>query len=201
MDITRQNWFDVRGDETLALDWPLTPMSHVWEIGGFEGRWVGQIAHKFNCYVGVFEPQKWAVERMIDKFGGNDKIAIHPYGLWIDNGFLRMSSFFTDGANVFGKQDSDARVELGEFRLYSDILEVFPHPIDVALMNVEGAEYFLLPAMIKTGWIEKFDHFWCQFHPSMELVKGQSESIMDGMLDTHDLLWDCFPMAVAWRRK
>lgn len=200
MGVKRQNWFEVRGDETLALDWPLTPYSHVWEIGGYEGRWVSQISEKFGCFIDVFEPQKWAVERMLAKFGGNDKIAIHPYGLWISNGFMRMGNYGTDGATVTDNR-TNGKVEMGEFRYYADVLEVFPHPIEVALMNIEGAEYYLLPALIKNGWMGKFDHFWCQFHPEKELVTGQGESIMQSMSETHELLWDCYPLAVAWRRK
>ena len=196
----RQNWFDANGDETLALDWPLTPMSRVWEIGGFEGRWVKQMAEKFGCFIDVFEPQMWAVERMRTKFGENDKITIHPYGLWVDNGYLWIGNFGTDGANIMGNADN-GKVEVGAFRLYSDVMEALPSPVDVCLMNVEGAEYFLIPAMVKSGWIGKFENFWCQFHTDKELVAGQSERIMESMLDTHELLWDCFPTAVAWRRK
>jgi FkbM family methyltransferase len=199
MEVNRQNWFEAKGDETLALDWPLTPLGRVWEIGGFEGRWVKQMAEKFGCFIDVFEPQMWAVERMRTKFDGNDKITIHPFGLWVDNGYQRIGNFGTDGATIMG--NAEGQTEMGEFRLYSDVMETLPLPVDVCLMNIEGAEYFLLPAMIHSGWIENFDHFWCQFHTSKELAEGQSERIMESMLTTHELLWDCFPTAVAWRRK
>lgn len=200
MEVKRQNWFDAKGDETLALDWPLTPYSRVWEIGGFEGRWAAQMAEKFGCFIDVFEPQKWAVERLRERFEGNDKITIHPYGLWVDNGYLRMNNFFTDGATIMGTEEK-GEVQMGEFKLYLHVMESHPHPVDVCLMNIEGAEYFLLPAFIHSGWIKKFDHFWCQFHVDKELVPNQSEQIVEKMLETHDLMWDCFPTAVAWRRK
>ena len=204
MDITkdvikRQNWFEANGDETLALDWPMTPDSQVMEIGGFEGRWAAQMAENFDCRVDIFEPQIWAVERMIMRFAENPKIVIHPYGLWLQPGNFPLSNAFTDGATLMGAEERP--VILGRFEYYQAELDKFQGDIDVGLMNIEGAEYMLLPAMIANGQMERFRYFWCQFHTGFELYEGQSDKIMENMFHTHDLLWDCFPTAVAWRRK
>src|SRR5262245_58404802 len=96
-------WLADSGDETRALAWPLDEESHVWEIGGFEGRWAAQIVGKFNCYVDIFEPQQWAVEKMKIRFEGNEKVTIHPYGLWTDDAWLPMGDYFTDGCSVLKK--------------------------------------------------------------------------------------------------
>lgn len=199
MDITRKNWFDEKGDETLALDWPLNENSHVWEIGGFEGRWAAQIVEKFHCHMEIFEPQPWAIVRLQEKFDDNPKVNVNPFGLWIQDGFFRMGAFGSDGASMMATARTD--IGLGHFKYFEPVLNNFTAPIDLALMNIEGAEYFLLPAWIHKGLIGRFDYFWCQFHLEQQLAVGQSGQIMDLMSASHDLLWDCFPTAVAWKRK
>jgi len=46
--MSNTTWFEVDGDNTLALDWKIDEHSIVWEIGGFEGRWAAQIQEKYN---------------------------------------------------------------------------------------------------------------------------------------------------------
>lgn len=192
-------WKEIDGDNTLALDWPLNENSLVWEIGGFEGRWVQQMWDKFHCNIVVFEPQIWLVDRMKVRFENNPKINIRPYGLWIHDTTLRIADYFTDGASVIKKnvrQEAD-----GEFRKVSDEMRGSPE-IDVTLMNVEGSEYYLIPEMTFSGVIAKTRFFWCQFHPGL-IGNGEKrfEWICTGLDKTHRILWDHYPTAVAWDRK
>ena len=90
-----QNWLEINGDETLALDWNLNENSTVWEIGGFTGRWAGQIVDKFNCNIVIFEPQMFLVEMLHKKFAGNEKVTIYPFGLWTQTEEKQISSFGT----------------------------------------------------------------------------------------------------------
>lgn len=203
--VVRQNWFDVHGDETLALDWPLNESSHVWEIGGFEGRWAQQISDKFNCNITIFEPQLWAVDRLLRRFSKDPNVKIRPYGLWTHSAVIPIGNYNTDGASII-HDDGREQKQLGVFMEIRD--EVFTEeelwglsdPIDLALMNIEGAEYLLLPYMIEMLLMEEFKYFWCQFHPNGEEDTRHIE-IFSGMERTHDLLWDCYPTAVAWRKK
>lgn len=191
-----QNWFGLKGDETLALDWPLNEDSHVIEIGGFEGRWAWQIWEKFNCWITIFEPQLWAVERMEHRFHGLHKIKIHPYGLWVEAGTFSLGGFGTDGTSLLSHREP---IELGNFENFETVfMEI--QKADVVLMNIEGSEYILIPEMIETGIMSRFEHFWCQFHPhdSSDL---RHEEIFAEMEKTHEMIWNCFPTAVAWRKR
>ena len=201
-----EKWRALDGDNTLALDWPLNEDSHVWEIGGFEGRWVQQIWDKFHCHITVFEPQQWAVGKMRERFFGNEKIDIRPYGLWVTNGKRIIGNYFTDGASIMPRSFSAVESNgEGEFKdLYTEIFD-FEFDIDLTLMNIEGAEYTLIPDMVESGIIHRLDYFWCQFHPGLVGIgEGEYDYKMDditsGMKKTHDLLWDCYPTAVAWKR-
>lgn len=196
--MTITSWLDVDGDNTLALDWTLDENSHVWEIGGFEGRWAAQITEKFNCFIDIFEPQSWAVEKMRERFKDNSKITIHPYGLWIRQEWMRMGDYFTDGASILKESFGD---HLVEFKGIFYEIDGFGHEIDLCLMNIEGAEFFLIPSITYSGRIARLKRFWCQFHTFADETGEKTKHIYKKMEETHRLLWDHYPTAVAWERK
>lgn len=195
--MTIESWREVDGDNTLALDWPLDADSHVWEIGGYEGRWAAQIADKFHCYIDIFEPQGWAVEKMRERFRDNPKITIHPYGLWLQNKWLKMGDYFTDGASVMKPADLDHLMEFKD--IYHEVMN-FEHGIDLCLMNIEGAEWLLINSLQAAGAFIRFKRFWCQFHEFVGDAPRRRHVTYDSIGLTHRLLWDHYPTAVAWER-
>lgn len=196
-------WRALDGDNTLALNWDLNENSHVWEIGGFEGRWAQQIWDKFHCNITIFEPQDWAYKRLSERFAGNLKIHIRPYGLWTQDGTMRMGNFETDGASIVNNEREPIfTIGVKEICNEIDQFKVHHGQIDLALMNIEGAEFELLPRMISSGRMESFRQFWCQFHPGLIYDgDGVAWDIVMGMNKTHDVLWECYPTAVAWSRR
>jgi len=196
--MTIDSWRAVDGDNTLALEWPLGENSHVWEIGGYEGRWAAQIANEFHCFIDIFEPQGWAVEKMKLRFADNPKITVHPYGLWIEDKWMKMGDFFTDGASVMKPTDSDHLVEFRD--IYHEIMG-FSYEIDLCLMNIEGAEWVLINAMQADGVFVRFKRFWCQFHEFVGDSHARKDVTYESIDLTHGLLWDHYPTAVAWERR
>lgn len=193
------NWKEADGDNTYALDWPLNENSHVWEIGGFEGRWAQQIWDKFHCNITIFEPQLWAVERMQKRFAGIEKIDIRPYGLWTEDKTMPIWSFETDGASVVVGAGENKKMGYGEFRNFYHETYNFKHEIDLALMNIEGGEYTLIPNFVVSGIMPRFNNFWCQFHPGL-VGRAHSEDIFADIQKTHKMIWNFHPTAVAWSR-
>jgi hypothetical protein len=195
--MVKQTWQEVHGDETLALAWPIDSESLVWEIGGFEGRWAAQIVERFDPYMHIFEPQAWAYGRLNTRFVDNPKVSVSPFGLWTHDCVLRLWEHETDGASVMRH---DGRTS--EFCDFHDIMHSLTKPVDLCLMNIEGAEYVLIPHLIGLGLMQFFRFFWCQFHPGLvEFGKEKSDLIFSGMAATHKVLWSYFPTAVAWERK
>lgn len=198
--MTDQNpkWFTNNGDETRALNWHgINSRSVVWEIGGYEGRWAAQIAEKYDPTIHIFEPQDWAVVKLTKRFLDNPKIHIHPYGLWLTNDSLPLYNFETDGASLI---QAGARSGVCNFR---DVYEVASEHkgVDLCLMNIEGAEFMLIPYMIGMGMMKKFNYFWCQFHRFVKHSDERMNEIYKSMLRTHDKVWDYYPTAVAWEVK
>lgn len=192
-----KTWQEVNGDETLALDWPIDENSHVWEIGGFTGRWAKQMAEKYNPFINIFEPQVWLCDRLQDEFRNNHKVFIHPYGLWTHDTLMTLWEHDTDGASVMLGSGRTSKV-----CSFLNILRDWSGRVDVCLMNIEGAEYVLIPHMIGLGLMADVRFFWCQFHPGL-VYHGELQMAMirNGMERTHKILWDYYPTAVAWERR
>lgn len=193
-----KSWREADGDNTYALDWPLTESSHVWEIGGFEGRWAQQMWDKYHCHITIFEPQLWAVDRMRKRFAGIDKITIHPYGLWLDDCNIALGASETDGASLFATRPP---WEVVKMRNIHEVIAEHPPEVDLALMNIEGAEYDLLPELILENEMRFFKNFWCQFHPGHLSRDHDAGRIFADLEQTHKKIWDFFPTATAWRKK
>lgn len=204
-----EKWRELDGDNTLALDWPLNEDSHVWEIGGFEGRWAQQIWDKFHCNITIFEPQLWAVEKMKARFKGIEKIDIRPYGLWLNDEVLQLGNYHTDGASLVNNDGREITMPAYFKGFYHEVYN-FNHELDLTLMNIEGGEYTLIPNMVASGIMPRFNYFWCQFHiqhSNPKIVEPEKESVFidqyyyNLMNETHEIIWDCHPTAVAWKRK
>ena len=196
MTDVHSKWKDVDGDATYALNWDINSHSTVWEIGGYEGRWAAQIVEKFDAYVNIFEPQGWAVMKLKERFAESDKVSIFPFGLWVMDAFLPLYHMETDGASLI---HAGAHSEVLEFR---DVYNQMDEEVDLCLMNIEGAEFALLPYMIANGLMKNFRYFWCQFHPGLlQDGGGRYLRIHEGMKVTHKVKWNFYPTAVAWERK
>lgn len=188
-------WKQANGDETLALQWAIDENSTVWEIGGFEGRWAGQIVDKYDPYLNIFEPTKWGYGKCSALFFDNDKVNINRYGLWVLDCHLPLYHPGNDGASLILPHE---RSEVCEFR---DVYMELTDEVDLCLMNVEGSEFVLLPYMIGNGLMRNIRQFWCQFHPLVDEWEKRYLRIHEGMKATHRVKWNYFPTAVAWERK
>jgi len=190
-------WKQANGDATYALDWPINSRSTVWEIGGFEGRWAAQIVERYNPYMTIFEPQRWAIERMKKRFAGNTKVTLNNFGLWVMDAHLPLYNMETDAASLV---NPGPHSEVLDFRDIYNLLK--DEQVDLCLMNIEGAEFILLPYMIANSLMRNIKYFWCQFHPGL-VTHGEERflRISDGMRATHKVFWNYYPTALAWERK
>ncbi len=195
-----QDWFAVRGDETLALDWPgVDENSVVWEIGGYEGRWALQMAEKYNPQLYVFEPQEWAADKIREKLAGY-KASVHQFGLWIHDGKMQINDYGRDGASFVKLGEPDPHTVLTA-NVYSFFIKKRINQIDVCLMNIEGGEFVLLPYMISKGMMKHIKYFWCQWHLFVPNATEKWLQLRQMLEQTHEMIWDCGVTAQAWKRR
>ena len=49
--IMADKWFDIKGDKTLRLQYPLNEESIVFDLGGYHGQWASDIFNKYMCNI------------------------------------------------------------------------------------------------------------------------------------------------------
>ena len=198
--IEPQDWFQARGDDTLALQWPeVNEDSVVWEIGGYEGRWALQMAEKYNPELFVFEPQDWAVAKIKEKLMGY-KANVYQFGLWTHGGEMTLNEFGRDGGTLMQPEAKDPRSIL-VVDAYSFFIKEHIEQIDVCLMNIEGGEFVLLPYMIGMGMMPKIKYFWIQWHLFVQTAAEKWLRLREMLDVTHEMIWDCGSTAQAWKRR
>lgn len=191
-------WKSAKGDETLALQWAIESHSLVWEIGGFEGRWASQIANIYDPYITIFEPTKFGFGKCSALFFDNDKVDVRHYGLWVMSESLPLYNPGNDGGSLFLPH------AVSEVCIFRDVyveVEDLERDVDLCLMNIEGAEFFLLPYMIANDLMKNIRLFWCQFHDFVPFSEERFLRIHDGLKRTHKVMWNYYPTAVAWERR
>lgn len=189
--------------DRLVRDFPLTPKSLVWIAGGFYGAQVRWFADFYKCRVWAFEPQLecFAALSKIEY----PKLSLFNFGLGEKDGQFEMCKPGTDACS-FITRDSHVVVpgpyltaELADTARF--IQEQKVKKVDLFLMNMEGYELLLLPYLMRTGLIARFEHLMVQFHlgwDGRELYPG----IRRDLEATHELIWEFRPPAwVVWRRK
>jgi hypothetical protein len=75
-------WFELRGDQTLRLEFAeLGPDSVVLDLGGYKGDWTAEITARYDATVHVFEPIACFHDNITKRFAANPKVHAHRFGL------------------------------------------------------------------------------------------------------------------------
>lgn len=204
-----------------SFDWPFNgddPGEHrvIVEVGGFEGRWVSEMAHRYRGEFHVFEPQPWSYRTLRERFHARTKpsnlLLLHRYALGLHNKALEMRGWGTDAnsflkdAAFYERHPEEGRREsgVGEMR---DVHEVWqekgwdqPDAIDVLCMNIEGYEFVLLPYMSELGLLESIRFLMVQFHDGYDVLVDE-RFVRDLLSRTHDIRWDHGSTLVCFERK
>ncbi len=178
------------------FDYPLTPDSIVYDVGGYEGGWTEHLAtyHNFLPYVWVFEPVPEYAARIYQKFLSQQKIVLREYGLGARNEIVKF------GINsVESGQYADGDVVAVRIR---DVVDELIQPVvDLMSINVEGAEYPLLSRLITTGLISRVKNLQIQFHALGSDPETQRNCIQKELGKTHEKMYDYPFVWESWARK
>ncbi len=203
--LTIDTWRAAKGDETYALDWPLTPESVVLEVGGYEGRWARQIAERYNPRLYVFEPQQWAYDRCLQALKPFPSARVFNFGLGVESGEFPMGEFETDGCSflkTLAQYDPNRRkVGMGTLREAGSVLdELGLHQIDLCLVNIEGYEFILLPYLIEQGLLNRVKRLMLQAHLFVENGAARYAALRAAIEQTHRVVWDFGATLAAWEQ-
>lgn len=179
--------------------------SIVFEIGAYEGQWANTIATKYNPFMYVFEPQKWAYDNCVSRLKKFSNVKVFNFGLGIEDGTMTMGDFRSDGGSLMKpiKEKCDQKepqfeevkvIEIGKFLEENKIEE-----IDLCQMNIEGYEYVLLPHLIGNGIIQKIKYLLVQFHMH-PWFPGEEGKIVEMLKKTHKQITGVYKGFSEWER-
>jgi FkbM family methyltransferase len=194
----KADWFSIDGHSTVALDYPLTTDSVVYEIGGYIGEWASAIISKYNPYMYVFEPVPQFYRELESRFKGNPKVKVFNYGISCKNCEVIMH-IDGDASSVHIGSGNTLVVPL------KDICIVLENnntsKVDLVQINIEGEEYALLEHMIKKSVVGLFNNVQIQFHKNIPNYESRRASIQKSLSLTHSPRYDYPFVFESWSIK
>lgn len=177
-----RDWFALEGDKTFRLDYDLGPDSVVVDDGGFEGNFAAAIHARYGCTVHVFEPIASYCDFMARRFNSNPKIKVYPYGLGAKDEVLRFN-LSGDASSSF--KEGEKAVEAPIRSVVSVFAELGLSSVDLMKINVEGAEYETLDALVSSGLINRIRDLQVQFHDFVPDARAKVIKARESLKPTH----------------
>ena len=173
------------------VTYPLNENSLVIDVGGLTGDWAARMYCLYSCFIDVYEPHPKLSKQAIMNFKGNKKVNIFNFGLGNKNDRLTL---YGENANAslheydigFHTQNIVDIKKTSEIfnKLYNNKI------IDVLKINVEGAEYDILPDLIDNYDMRKIKNLQIQFHTNVDNYDQKRNIIRESLSKTHSKTWD-----------
>ena len=182
-------WNNVRGDQTLRLDYDLNENSIIIDVGGYEGQWASDIFGKYLSRVYIFEPIETFANEIKRRFEKNGRLYIYPVGLGAKTRSQNIS-FNKNESSLFKTDKLLQKIKIVDAVDFFHELSL--HSIDLMKINIEGGEYELLDRLIETGFIKNIKNIQVQFHDFVENAEQRMKGIQQNLSKTHKLTYQ-FP--------
>lgn len=183
-------WRGERG-HTLLFDYmDLREGGVVFDFGGDDGKWADTVLDQQpDCTIHLFEPHPRKAATLRDKYREDDRVKVYDYALGSAEGKLPLPE-----ASVSGVEATVDVVAVKRFFATFDIPQ-----IDLVRLNIGGAEYDLIPALVRAGIMARIRRMQVQFHLQGESQIADRDEIRIGMEASHDCAW-CYPFIwEEWR--
>ena len=191
-------WFRDNGDTTHRLNYDLNEDSIVFDLGGYEGEWAGDIFCMYGCTVYIFEPYETYFENIKSKFLHNKKISVFQFGL-SKNSQTSKLAIANNSSSIFIESENSVDIKLVSANEFFN-----QHPIDIIHLmkiNIEGGEYDLLEHLIETGDIKKIKNIQVQFHDFVPDAERRMKAIQGNIKKTHELTYQYEFVWENWKLK
>jgi FkbM family methyltransferase len=176
-----------------------TPKSLFVDIGAFEGNFANLYIQKYpDSKMILIEPIDKFVESIRNKFS-DDSVEIIQSALTADGRNLRL---FVADANTSAIPQENAKViEVPSISVADLSSMVRSKSITLLQINCEGAEYEILPEIIKSGLITQIEALNIQFHYLSLSNMLKHWKIRRELSRTHRLKWSTYFIWERWQKK
>ena len=183
--------------DRLLYEHPLTEGDLVYDVGGYHGDWSWKMLSKYSCEYHVFEPHPEALRHLVERFADRPTIKLHQFALGGTDGLVSLSSA-AEGSSIVSHRSADTiQVKLVDVRQH---LRNQRRQVALMKLNIEGAEFELLEALL---WSEARDFtgdFLVQFHAGSPDSEKRYRSITQKLGETHRCVWRYAFLWELWRR-
>jgi FkbM family methyltransferase len=189
-DVAR--WFQDGGD-TKRYQYKLDANSIIVDLGGYEGKFADTMFKKFGCKVYVFEPISSFFNQccQTNKFNC-PHVTVYPLGISGYTDSVVEISVEGDASSIF-KATGNVRKESIRLAPIADLFNgacLTLIKIDVLKINVEGAEFDILDALIKQRFIDKIQNVQVQFHNFVPDAENRRTALHAELSKTHHLTYN-----------
>ena len=179
----KENLYDMK-----RVTYPLNQDSIVVDLGGLNGDWASRIYCLYSCNIDIYEPHPVLSDWAKCNFRTNPKVRIFNFGLGnktdtmtLYGDWVSASIYPNDAGNVHHvpiKKSSD---------IFNENYKTVP--IDLLKINIEGAEYNVLPDLIQNFNMEHIQDIQIQFHKTVDGYSEKRDAIRVDLSETHTMNW------------
>lgn len=191
-------WFDVDGDNTLRLDYPLDENSIVFDVGGYLGDWAEPIYDRYKSTIYVFEPVPEFYEKLHNRFANNPRIHVYNFGLSNYTGDAEFAQL-DNQSSAFIQNGNSLKVKMKDIIEFMDEQKI--RHVDLMKINIEGGEYDLLNRLVDQKRLDQFENLQIQFHDFFDDAAQRVAKLRGAFKITHyptymfDFVWE------NWQKK
>lgn len=156
------DWNFVAGDTTLRLNYPLNEQSIVIDLGAYHGDFAQEISDRYGSRLYLFEPVPEYISVLQQRFQSNKCITVLPFA--VGGGGDGTIRFSLDGDRTSAFRFGHKMVIAPVRNICQVLDELGLKGVSLLKINVEGAEFEILDALIASGWISKIADIQVQFH-------------------------------------
>lgn len=182
-------WYELNGENTYYINWPLTPESIVLDIGAYEGGTTLRFATRYKCKIYAFEPSPRAYQVAKERLKDLSTVTLLPYGLGVRDGTFPLGDSDRDGAS-FRKLIEKPIVQAEMREICKALITLGILDVDLAIINIEGSEYELMALIVKCKLVSYIKRFMIQWHFYTPEYQEQQLRIQTQLAQTHRMLWN-----------
>mgnify|MGYP000850246845 CR=1 FL=1 len=180
----------------------LNSRSMVWDAGGYRGDWASAIYRATGANIFIFEPVEDYVLTICNRFENHgEKVQVFNFGIW-DKNVNHDVYGADDGVTMFGPEGvPGTKLPFRDIRTVMDELLDPGGTIDLLKLNIEGAEYNVIEALIDSGKINQIKHLQVQFHDFHTGDRKRRQAIQKKLAQSHTLMWNLDFVFESWSHK
>jgi FkbM family methyltransferase len=152
---------------------------------------------KYSCQYHIFEPHPDAFAKLMKRFADLPEVNLHEFALGGANGIVPLSCAEEGSSIISGRGANSIKVELIDV---CERLRNERHPVALMKLNIEGAEFDLLEALLWSDARDLAGDLLVQFHAGSPEAEKRYRSIALKLRETHHCVWRYPFLWELWRR-